>query len=761
MIRFDRPAFRSSFLVGVLALLSIVLALPGSAASGRDGRADDGVPAEPTGLRVGVQPGALEVGVSWDDVPGATSYSLSWRRPGGGFQPRDAVIATDTEATLAVPDHGLWRLRLQACNDAGCGPGRAREVALVQEPIVTGASDPATGSTLTLTGACADVTVTVLASEAEYTSMFLHFDMSDMSDMSMATDLMITNRQVGSTMVLRGLSAGELVLGIRVQETGDVFRTGPASRNPDGLIHARISGSTVSFEDYSGGGDEDFNDAVLLVTRASCGGSPPPPPPGNTQPDNSGNTPPDSNDGDPPPDSNDGDPPPDSNDGDPPPDSNDGDPPPDSDDGDPPPDSDDGDPPPDSNDGDPPPDSNDGDPPPDSNDGDPPPDSDDGDPPPDSDDGDPPPDSDDGDPPPDSNEGTPPQEDEGERADTDSCGSSVLPVPPPGGWSYGVSDTSDLAALIAAQRFPVASVWVFDVPTQEFLGHVVGAPEFVNTLDDSSLSPGRVVIMQRSDAPGGVPDEAAPVAADEPKRDAPTVLPVPPPGGWTYGLACTSDLAALIAAQRFPVVSVWVFDAAAQNFLGHGVGQPEFLNTLDASSLTPGSVVIMRRTGVVPIAPPHQFYGSAAAGSGAAIDGELVPDGTVITARNEDGKAVGRTAVTAGDWVIYVYRADAASVTFSITGSVRSRPYDVVIAARTEVALDLAALDAGGGDGDAAAGDDGDAAARGPELLPNTGSGGIAGSGGLAGGRGLLALAVALAVSVALAGMAVVRRTRA
>ena len=125
--------------------------------------------------------------MSWDDVPGATSYSLSWRRPGGGFQPGDAVIATDTEATLAVPDHGLWRVRLQACNDAGCGPGRAREVALVQEPIVTGASDPATGSTLTLTGACTDVTVTVLAFEAAYTSMFLRFDMSDMS---MATDLM-------------------------------------------------------------------------------------------------------------------------------------------------------------------------------------------------------------------------------------------------------------------------------------------------------------------------------------------------------------------------------------------------------------------------------------------------------------------------------------------------------------------------------------------------------------------------------------------
>ena len=450
MIRFDRPAFRSSFLagvlVGVLALLSIVLALPGSAAAGRDGRADDGVPAEPTGLGVGVQPGALEVGVSWDDVPGATSYSLSWRRPGGGFQPGDAVIATDTEATLAVPDHGLWRLRLQACNDAGCGPGRAREVALVQEPIVTGASDPATGSTLTLTGVCADVTVTVLASEAAYTSMFLHFDMSDMS---MATDLMITNRQVGSTMVLRGLSAGELVLGIRVQETGDVFRTGPASRNPDGLIHAQISGPTVSFEDDSGGGDEDFNDAVLLVTQASCGGSPPPPPPlpGNTQPDNSGNTPPDSNDGDPPPDFNDGDPPPDFNDGDPPPDFNDGDPPPDFNDGDPPPDSNDGDPPPDSNDGDPPPDSNDGDPPPDSNDGDPPPDSNDGDPPPDSNDGDPPLDSNDGDPPPDSDDG-----------DAAARGPELLPNTGSGGiaGSGGLAGGRGLLALAVALAVSVA-----------------------------------------------------------------------------------------------------------------------------------------------------------------------------------------------------------------------------------------------------------------------------------------------------------------
>ena len=76
----DRPALRIWLASGVLVLLSVFLALPGSAATGSDARAFDGVPAKPTRLGVGVQPGALEVEVSWDDVPGATSYSLSWRQ---------------------------------------------------------------------------------------------------------------------------------------------------------------------------------------------------------------------------------------------------------------------------------------------------------------------------------------------------------------------------------------------------------------------------------------------------------------------------------------------------------------------------------------------------------------------------------------------------------------------------------------------------------------------------------------------------------
>ena len=210
--------------------------------------------------------------MSWDDVPGATSYSLNWRRPGGDFEPGDAVTVTDTEATLAMPGRGLWRVRLQACNDAGCGPGRAREVALGQQPTLMGANGPAIGPAITLTGACTKITFTVQSSEALYVSTFLF----KRSETGPTTSLGITNHDAGSTKVLNDLSAGEFILGIRVHDTADVFWAGPGARNPDGLTHARTSGSTVSFEDWHGGGDEDFDDAVLRVTQANCDVSPPP-----------------------------------------------------------------------------------------------------------------------------------------------------------------------------------------------------------------------------------------------------------------------------------------------------------------------------------------------------------------------------------------------------------------------------------------------------------------------------------------------------
>ena len=73
----------------------------------------------------------------------------------------------------------------------------------------------------------------------------------------------------------------ELIFGIFVRNTGRTYKTGPASRNPDGLLHARVACVVpepphaelhVGFEDLFGGGDNDFNDAKLILTGGvKCG----------------------------------------------------------------------------------------------------------------------------------------------------------------------------------------------------------------------------------------------------------------------------------------------------------------------------------------------------------------------------------------------------------------------------------------------------------------------------------------------------------
>lgn len=73
-----------------------------------------------------------------------------------------------------------------------------------------------------------------------------------------------TNRQVGTVVQLGSFPSGaELVFGIRSSQ-GE-FRMGPASRNPDGIVHAVVNflddgSAIVGFEDLRGGGDRDYDD---------------------------------------------------------------------------------------------------------------------------------------------------------------------------------------------------------------------------------------------------------------------------------------------------------------------------------------------------------------------------------------------------------------------------------------------------------------------------------------------------------------------
>ena len=214
-----------------------------------------------------------------------------------------------------------------------------------------------------------------------------------------------------------------------------------------------------------------------------------------------------------------------------------------------------------------------------------------------------------------------------------------------------------------------------------------------------------------------------------------------------------------------------------------------------------------------PPAPPNSFYGS-----GATLDGEVAADGSVVTAWDADGVAVGMATITDGEWKIDVTQADASSVVFSIDGSTPSDSYEVVSAELTSVTLDLHSpmddtsdgegddaedgaedgddaddmgdtddgdaddmgdTDDGDADdmgdtddaddmgdtddaddmGDTEAGDGDDAEDMGddPMALPDTGSGGLAGDSSLP----VLPLALAISVVVALGGVMAVRRTRA
>jgi hypothetical protein len=66
----------------------------------------------------------------------------------------------------------------------------------------------------------------------------------------------------------------ELIFEIRVDSQGN-FRTGPGSRNPDGIPHALVTpvgndSFRVSFEDLYGGGDRNYNDNVFNFTGVAA-----------------------------------------------------------------------------------------------------------------------------------------------------------------------------------------------------------------------------------------------------------------------------------------------------------------------------------------------------------------------------------------------------------------------------------------------------------------------------------------------------------
>ena len=129
------------------------------------------LPDVPGNLEVAARPGELDVSVTWDATEGASSYRLSWRLADKGFQPGDRTTTIGADATFTVSEGGQWVVRLEGCNDAGCGKSAVQTAAVEsvasaqqrQSSTATADAGPdqevETGETVTLDGSGSSTTL--------------------------------------------------------------------------------------------------------------------------------------------------------------------------------------------------------------------------------------------------------------------------------------------------------------------------------------------------------------------------------------------------------------------------------------------------------------------------------------------------------------------------------------------------------------------------------------------------------------------------
>ena len=100
------------------------------------------VPPQPTGLQIVTVSGLLDVSVDWDETTITTYYLVSWREAGGGSQMNGATRVQFSDANITVAGYGEWVLRVEACNDLGCGPGTEKLFSVEQALVPTPTPNP-------------------------------------------------------------------------------------------------------------------------------------------------------------------------------------------------------------------------------------------------------------------------------------------------------------------------------------------------------------------------------------------------------------------------------------------------------------------------------------------------------------------------------------------------------------------------------------------------------------------------------------------
>jgi hypothetical protein len=115
-----------------------------------------------------------------------------------------------------------------------------------------------------------EILVTFVSSEANYNSLIL---------VNSGVPFFPNHTTApGDTVSIGTFAAGTILdFALMVTTTGQTFHTGPASGNPDSLIHADVTydfgtpGTTrVSFEDVLGGGDMDYDDYIFTFRSVTA-----------------------------------------------------------------------------------------------------------------------------------------------------------------------------------------------------------------------------------------------------------------------------------------------------------------------------------------------------------------------------------------------------------------------------------------------------------------------------------------------------------
>ena len=139
-----------------------------------------------------------------------------------------------------------------------------RAAAPVPAPAASPAPAPATDPSGALFASSDRFSVEIQASDSGYANRIVWSS----DGFKTMNDIGIDNQNVGTVQTMTVARGARVEFGI-ISGDGRLYRAGPASLNADGVVHATVTGSadsfTLGFEDLYGGGDRDFNDAIIRV----------------------------------------------------------------------------------------------------------------------------------------------------------------------------------------------------------------------------------------------------------------------------------------------------------------------------------------------------------------------------------------------------------------------------------------------------------------------------------------------------------------